>query len=67
MKIKLVTDDDQTIVKEFFVADEYVEQAMNMISEQIRVYVLSQEKEKLLIEQDEELKDRVNAKVAIVS
>ncbi len=66
-KIKIYDDNEQMILVEYFISDEYLESAMALISEQIRTYVLVQEKEKMIVEMDEELKNRVNANVAIIN
>lgn len=67
MKILIQTDDGQTNLKEYFVHDEYIESAMALIAEQIRTYIVEQEKVRLLADYDAELKDRVNAKVAVIA
>jgi len=66
MKILIQTDDGQNTLKEYFVSDEYIESAMAMIAEQIRVYIVEQEKTRLLADYDQELKDRVNSKISVV-
>ena len=63
-KILVRDDADTETLAEYYIADEYVENALREITERIRVYVSEQERQKLLEEQSSVLTERIDAKVS---
>jgi len=64
-KIKVLTDADE-LLYEFYVEDGYVEYAVNYTVEATRLAVVETERASLMFEVDQELANRVNAKLIVV-
>lgn len=64
-KVKVLNDDD-VLMAEYFVDNEYVGFLIDNIRQRVNEFVVEQERQKLLAEIDDTLKERVNAKLAVV-